>query len=73
MNAVLSLRSAGWLLLFLLSLACLPMFAGPASAAGNGTFLQANFMLELVADRARLIQVTLVVVATGCALIWWYR
>jgi TRAP-type C4-dicarboxylate transport system permease small subunit len=73
MNAMLPPRFAIWLTLIILGLAYLPMFAGSAFGAESGTHLQANFMLGLVADRARMIQVTLVVVATGCALIWWYR
>ena len=73
MNAMLPPRFAGWLLLMILSLTGLSIFAHPTFAAGSDTLLHASFMLELVADRARMIQVTLVVVATGCALIWWYR
>ena len=65
------------LLLFVLSLTCLHLIATAAFAAGSGVdsaaTLQANFMFDLVADRARMIQVSVVFVALGCALIWWYR
>jgi hypothetical protein len=61
----------------------LPIFAGAlgllfcadvASAGEPGVpLLQANLIYELVADRARMIQVSLVIVALGCALLWWRR
>lgn len=45
-----------------------------ASAGESGVpLLQANIIYELVADRARMIQVSLVIVALGCALLWWRR
>ncbi|MBI3821099.1 MAG: hypothetical protein HY289_00290 [Planctomycetes bacterium] len=76
MNALLSPRSC---LLLVFALACVPIFAAVACAAGPSaemtttSILHASILMELVADRARLIQVSLVVVAVGCALIWWYR
>jgi hypothetical protein len=80
MNAMFSPRSLRCLLLVLLGVGILPLFAASAFAAGSPAdagitmpILQANIIFELVSDRARLIQVSLVIVATGCALIWWYR
>lgn len=60
------------LVLVLLALCCLPLFAAAVFAADT-PILQANVMYELVSDRARLIQVSLVIVVIGCAAIWWYR
>jgi len=57
--------------LFLFSLACLILF--PAVALSADGFLQANLVMEFVADRARMVQVSLVIVALGCALLWWRR
>jgi hypothetical protein len=80
MNALLSLRSIRWLMLLVIGLGCLPVFAVSAFAAAPCVdtaaampALQANFLFELVADRTRLIQVSLVIVAFGCAILWWYR
>jgi hypothetical protein len=63
------------LLLILLGAGCLFLFAGAAPAAEgmSAPILQANFIYELVGDRSRMIQVSLVFVSLGCALIWWYR
>lgn len=63
------------LLLLLLGAGCLFLFAGAAPAAEEISMpiVQANFIYELAADRARMIQISLVFVALGCALIWWYR
>jgi hypothetical protein len=44
-----------------------------ASAQDGGSFLQANVIYEFVADRARMIQVSLVFVVVGCALLWWKK
>ena len=67
-------RSRRWLMLMLLSLTCLPLFAAVAFAADAATpILPASILSEIVTDRARLIQISLVVVALGCSLIWWYR
>jgi nitrogen fixation-related uncharacterized protein len=30
-------------------------------------------MTEIMGDRARMIQISLVIVALGCAVMWWYR
>ncbi len=80
MNAFLSPRLIRRLLLLLLGLGCLCLLAATASAsppsvegAASMPILQANIIAELVSDRARLIQVSLVIVTLGCALIWWYR
>ena len=70
-SALLSPRLIRRLLFVLLGLGFLHLFAAAAVAAGSGvevsSTLQANFMYDLVADRTRLIQVSLVVVALGCA------
>ena len=58
--------------LVMVALSCLFLFPEFASAEGSLS-LQANFLSELVGDRARLIQVSLVVVALGCALLWWSK
>ena len=70
MNAIASHR---WLLLLLASLIGLPLLADFASAAESSVLLQASSFYELVADRARMIQISLVIVALGCALLWWRR
>jgi hypothetical protein len=57
-------------------LACalgLLLLPAAASAQDGGSILQANVIYELVADRARMIQVSLVFVVLGCALLWWKR
>jgi hypothetical protein len=60
--------------LLLFGAGCLFFFAGAAPASeGSVPVLQANIIYELAADRARMIQISLVFVAIGCALIWWYR
>lgn len=80
MNTPLSSQSLRRLALLALGLCCLHLFAAVAFAAGPSLetaaavpVLQANFMLELVSNRARMIQVSVVFVTLGCALIWWYR
>jgi hypothetical protein len=67
-------RLVSCLLLLLLGVGCVFLFAGAAPAAeGAAPIVQANIIYELAADRARMIQISLVFVAAGCALIWWYR
>lgn len=61
-----------WSLFALLSLVGVIGFADAASA-GQGVLLQASMMTEIVGDRARMIQVSLVVVALGCGLLWWSK
>ena len=67
-------RSPRWLMLALLALTCLPLFAVAAFAADVATpIMTASMLSEIVGDRARMIQISVVFVALGCALIWWYR
>ena len=76
MNAKLPPPSVRWLMLFVLGVSCLPLFAATAFAAGDATAmptLHANLVYEFASDRARMIQVSLVFVALGCALMWWYK
>ena len=63
MNRICSSR---WLLVLFVCFLGLPEVASAAE-------LQANVIYELVADRSRMIQVSLVFVALGCALLWWRR
>ena len=64
MNASVPFR---WLVF--LALICFVLFSAVAHAGP----IQANFIYELVADRARLIQMSAVFVIFGCALLWWRR
>jgi hypothetical protein len=73
MNAVFSPRLVQALLLAALGIACWSLGASVASAADSTPLLQANIIYDLVADRTRMIQVSMVFVAFGCAIIWWYR
>jgi hypothetical protein len=76
MNAAFLHRTVCCLMLVALGLTCLPLFASPAFAADASVevpTLQANLVYEFASDRGRMIQVSLVIVALGCALIWWYR
>ena len=74
MNAILSPPSLRCVMLVLFGLLCVPLFASPAFAAATSTpILQANLMTEIMGDRARMIQISLVIVALGCAVMWWYR
>ena len=59
-----------WLLILFLSLLCLPLASTPALA---GATLHANVVYDFCSDRSRMIQISVVVVAIGCALMWWYR
>jgi hypothetical protein len=73
-----SARSSPRLLpiLFWLVLGCAFFFTSPLLAAdgeSSGWMLQANAYLQVVADRSRMIQVSLVCVLFGCALLWWKR
>ncbi|MBM3995880.1 MAG: hypothetical protein FJ303_17265 [Planctomycetes bacterium] len=69
MNPLFSPRHFFVLFLALLGIA----WFATAAFAGDSAILQANVIYELVADRGRMIQVSLIFVALGCALIWWYR
>jgi hypothetical protein len=82
MNAMRSPLSVRWLMALLLGLTCLSLAALPAPAAETAATvqssspvatLQANVIMELVSNRTRLIQVSLVCVALGCAMLWWRR
>jgi len=63
------------LLLSVLCVGAFLMFAGvaPAAEGASRPVLQANFVYEFAADRGRMIQLSLVFVAVGCAIIWWYK
>ena len=74
MNALFTSRSIYFLFLLLLGIGCVPLFATSVAAAEAGSsLLQANAFLELFHDRSRMIQITLVVVVLGCAMLWWRR
>lgn len=75
MNALLPPRHVFVLLLAVLCAAwfATAAVAGDASPDASTLILQANAFYGLVADRSRMIQVSLVCVALGCALIWWYK
>jgi hypothetical protein len=63
-----------WMLTLLACSLALPITAEACAAAeGGGMMLQASLFYEIVGDRARMIQISLVVVACGCALLWWRR
>ena len=70
MNALFAPRSTRMSLLFVLAVSCLLAADGPVVASAS---LQANFIFELVSDRARLIQVSLIFVTIGIWLLWWNR
>lgn len=62
------------LLLTLLSLAAMLLVADPVSAAeAASSMLQANLVWEFVGNRSRMIQISLVFVLVGCAMLWWRR
>jgi len=48
-------------------------WAGGATADAQMPLLNASIFLELVSDRSRLVQISCVCVALGCAIIWWYK
>jgi hypothetical protein len=66
-----------WLLLCLCVLALLPIFASPVAASSTEmltapAFLQAG-VTDWLSDRARMIQLSLVVVTLGIAIMWWTK
>ena len=77
MSAFISARCLCVLLLGLLVLCGGLFVAGVAGATeptvSSGPFLQANFILDYAADRGHMIQITCVVVALGCAAVWWMK
>lgn len=70
MNALLAPR---WFLIAFLCFLGLALSANVASAAEFGVMLQGNLVYEFVADRSRMIQISLVIVVLGCSLLWWRR
>lgn len=71
MNAVFFRRV---LLFSLLSFGGLFLGVDSLSAAETGSsMLQANFVWEFAGDRSRMIQMSLVFVLLGCAMLWWKR
>jgi hypothetical protein len=81
MNASLSTRCVCGFLLSLFVLCCLSWFSGGAWAAesalepavSSGPMLQANIVWEFASDRGRMIQASCVIVALGCAMMWWMK
>lgn len=74
MNAIFSPLTLRCLMLMILGLVGLAVLSCSASAAEpSAPFLQGNLVFEMVSNRSRMIQVSLVCVAFGCAIIWWYR
>jgi hypothetical protein len=68
--------SSRWFFFCLLSLCGLFLLTSSGLAAELETTaltLQANSFLELVNNRSRMIQFSLVCVVFGCALLWWRR
>jgi hypothetical protein len=77
MNTLFAPQSIRWLVLFALAVGCLPLFTSGAAAAdapllASASF-QGNIIFELVSDRARLLQVSIVFVAFGIAMLLWRR
>ena len=71
MNAISPLRI---LLLILFVFGAIQLLAGPAAAAEGGpSILHASFLSEIVGDRSRMIQASLVFVLLGCAMLWWRK
>lgn len=68
MNGMVSPR-----LIFLLLIAIFLVMLTASDACAANVGLQTSSVLELVSNRARMIQISCVFVAVGCALIWWYR
>ena len=52
-----------------MAVCCLPLLAVPSFAAESvhAATIQANFLMEIIGDRSRMIQVSLVFVVFGCA------
>jgi hypothetical protein len=75
-----NLLSTRWMCGFLLSLVvlcCLSWVGAGAWAAepgvSSGPLLQANIVWEFASDRSRMIQTSCVIVALGCAMMWWMK
>jgi hypothetical protein len=81
MNATFSPRWVCGFLLSLFVLCCLSWLSGGAFASEtalepaftSGPMLQANIVWEFASDRGRMIQVSCVIVALGCAMMWWMK
>lgn len=61
-----------WLLVCLCVLLLVPVFAIPAHAGAESS-LFANAIWDFASDRTRMIQISLVIVTFGIAIMWWYR
>ena len=57
----------------ILVLACLLLLPASALATESGSLICPAFALDFVADRARMIQISLVAVAIGIGILWWKR
>jgi hypothetical protein len=72
-----SARWSAGVLTGLLALAALLGLAPAAPAADaltlSATPLVADLLMEIVSDRARLIQLSVIAVAFGIALLWWKK
>ena len=82
MNASLSPRPICIFLLILLGLGCLSLLAPPLMATDTdliiqntapATAVQASALKDVLGNRSRMIQASLVLVVFGCALLWWRR
>ena len=62
-----------WLLLALVGLLLIATQSSAADVFQAATTLQADFLIDLLANRARMTQVSVVAVVFGCALLWWRR
>ena len=59
--------------LILFALTCLFLCPAFAPASESGTLVLPASSLDFVADRARMIQISLVAVAIGIGILWWKR
>jgi hypothetical protein len=71
MNSTPNLPTPCWL--FLVALCCLLAVTADAFAADSVATLSGSTFLDLVSNRSRMIQVSLIFVAVGCSLLWWRR
>jgi hypothetical protein len=61
------------LLAVLLILGPLTSVVGAAEPGVAAAPLLADYFLEVVSDRSRLIQVSLLIVVLGIAIMWWHK
>jgi len=73
MNAPLSPPTLRWLMLVLVTLALLLLASTPLVAGEVTAPRYTSGMLDMVSNRSRMIQVSLVCVIVGCSLLWWRR